>query len=64
MISTFYLFYQNLQAYSKRGRRKHAFLPESLKFTDQHINSSNERQQNNENKQNYEGILMRGMHLL
>lgn len=39
-----YVFYQNLLAHSKRGRRKHALLPDSLKFTAQHINSSSERQ--------------------
>lgn len=49
--------------HSRRGRRKHALLPDSLKITAQHVNLSSERQWISGKKQAYEERLMRGMHL-
>lgn len=37
-------FCQNLLAHSRRGRQKHALLPDSFKFTAQNINLNSERQ--------------------
>lgn len=62
MIFTSYLFYWNLLAHRGRTGRKHALLPDSLKFAAQHINSSSERQWIYGKKQACEEKLMRGWH--